>query len=705
MSKAISLENLKTFKQECDKAYASKEEIITATVDCSHKYEITGNTGDEHGLAIDDQQMLIKKIQGHSRRKSLNLYKPDPFTESQLGVIITFKDGIFNLNGTSSSNNYKAFYSKVEVSQQTTFSFTCSSLKQGSDTWQFYIQGIDNSFAKYQLGDNGQVSTFTLEKGTYHVALSLYANQTFNNLKLYPMLVEGTFNNDTMPPFQPYDNTLVNSNNQLISTGRNLVDVRIPTINSSEWKNLGTTTLLKGRYFIKVESDTNEGACVMNIGSFEVYPSGMRYNTSYWFDVPAQGAQGQIQFYSNTANTNVKVQIRYVPTGNVNFDFEPYKQDVVQAPMLGEFDYYQEGKIYRQTSQVVNIDGVNTKIYAVSQNENGSYRASIKLNKPASGNSTDISNNKLEVNSFDLIYKGSKKGVCLYSNHTLVISIDGLNTVDEYNNYLKSNPIQLVYKLATPTIEDYVMPSGYAVYNGGMQIQQGDVPYTITKQYNLSQKAQILANIEVDREQAKMIDENNQKFNLIPKFSHVDINQPSTATNGTLTQEQLTTLQINDLNYIIFNNEIYSLNDKTHTADTLTYSHVGFENGKHLLKTISITVSTRAWVLNTTSVVDSYEYRMFKINKPSGNISTSIKEIYIYTNKFDTASRFQDFLQNAYDGDMFFAFSCVAITPTDTIINAQFFYDLNIDPSSYFVIFNDKSEYVEHQNLVVVESA
>lgn len=84
--------------------------------------------------------------------------------------------------------------------------------------------------------------------------------------------------------------------------------------------------------------------------------------------------------------------------------------------------------------------------------------------------------------------------------------------------------------------------------------------------------------------------------------SGVQLSSPSTATNGTITQGQLATLQESDLNYIIFNNEIYSLNDKTHTADTLTYSHVGFENGKHLLKTISITVSTRAWVLNTTEV-------------------------------------------------------------------------------------------------------
>lgn len=897
MSKVITLENLEVFKQECDKVYASKEEIITATVDCSHKYEITGNTGDEHGLAIDDQQMLIKKIQGHSRRKSLNLYTLKPGTYA--GVTLTYDNasGIYTFNGTSTGASIPLNNQLLQGEQISFIAEAVSGTKTGGQNDISVM--IDDTWIATDM-----VNTKTLSESISGCWMS--TDITYTNYKVKINVVEGTYTKDTMPPFQPYDNTLVNSNNTLISTGRNLVDINIPTINASEWKYLETTTLLKGRYFIKVESDTNEGSCIMNIDSFEVYPSGMRYNTAYWFDVNST-AQGQIQFYSNTKNTNVRVQIRYAPTGSTNFDFEPYKQDVVQAPMLGEFDYYQESKLYKQTSQVITLNG--SEEWGKGQTINSEHwrfdfvhsfsNVYESLNEVTTTSTwKDVTENQTwggGINNF---------GVSI-NNKRIYLCNENFTTVDQLKQWLSQNPIQLVYKLATQTIEDYVMPSGMAVYNGGLQIQQGDgLPYTITKQYNLSQKAQILANIEIDREQAKMIDENNQKFNLIPKFSHVDINlpetsmngtlteeefkilqandlnyiifnkeiymlsdkthtidtltyshvgyenhkhmlktisvtvstrawvlntteimtgdsgsdthsllgvwvlnetinykvsqtknlnmtfnsdgvrcvsfrltsdnrilyeqypiggssktievynptnkwntktpsyrtiqitdisglnaeekttlatflkanavkaqdfiiinQPSTATNGILTQEQLTTLQINDLNYIIFANEIYSLNDKTHTADALTYSHVGFENGKHLLKTISITVSTRAWVLNTTSVVDSYEYRMFKINNPSGNISTSIKEIYIYTNKFDTASRFQDFLQNAYDSDMIFAFPCIAITPTDTIINAQIFYDLNIDPSSYFVIFNDKSEYVAHQNLVVVESA
>lgn len=77
----------------------------------------------------------------------------------------------------------------------------------------------------------------------------------------------------------------------------------------------------------------------------------------------------------------------------------------------------------------------------------------------------------------------------------------------------------------------------------------------------------------------------------------VTIDQPSTATSGTLTEEQLTTLQASNQNYISFNNEEYYLFDKGHTEGYLTYSHVGIENNTHYIKTITITISTRGWVL------------------------------------------------------------------------------------------------------------
>ena len=900
MSKVITLENLEVFKQECDKAYASKEEIITATVDCSHKYEITGNTGDEHGLAIEDQQMLITKIQGHTGIKSPNLIHFKPGTYGGVQVKYDAETGIHTFNGTSTGANIP-LNQTYPIPQGTTVSFIG------------YVVGGTKTGAQNDISvmiDGTWIATDWVNTKTLSESISdcwMSTDITFTNYQVKINAVEGTFTKDTMPMFQPYDNTFANSNNVLISTGRNLVDIK-PFNAVNGWNNdLCDLTLLEGRYFVKVESDSNQGACIMNIGEFEVYPSGMNLNTAYWFDV-TKPISDKVDMYFNTTNNNVKVQIRYTPTGNDNFDFEPYKQDTITTiGALGEFDYIlpQSNQKVIQTSQVVTLNGSENWI---KQEMSGRIRYYIDITNKLplaifNDDGFNIVTNVLPTSTVNTIY--DTQNTITMSDEFIFINIVGITTVDQLKQWLQQNPIQLVYKLATPTIiNDGPIPNGMAVYNGGLQIQQGDVSYTITKQYNLSQKAQILANIEVDREQQKQIDENNQKFNLIPKFSHVDINlpetsmngtlteeefkilqandlnyimfnkeiymlsdkthtidtltyshvgyenhkhmlktisvtvstrawvlntteimtgnsgsdiqsllgvwvlnetinykvsqtknlnmtfnsdgvrcvsfrltsdnrilyeqypiggssktievynptnkwntktpsyrtiqitdisalnteekitlatflkanavkaqdfiiinQPSTATNGILTQEQLTTLQINDLNYIIFNNEIYSLNDKTHTADTLTYSHVGFENGKHLLKTISITVSTRAWVLNTTSVVDSYEYRMFKINNPSGNISTSIKEIYIYTNKFDTASRFQGFLQNAYDGDMIFAFPCIAITPTDTIINAQIFYDLNIDPSSYFVIFNDKSEYVEHQNLVVVESA
>lgn len=812
MSKVITLENLEVFKQECDKAYASKEEIITATVDCSHKYEITGNTGDEHGLAIDDQQMLIKKIQGHSRRKSLNLLKVDDSSATYSGVTCSFKDGIATLNGTSTSRT------SFSIIKGETLYGNKFALGLGKDD-KVYIQiAYKNNGAGNVIYRDSRQNVLRINESNANfleiVYISIIVEQgaICNNLKIYPMLVEGTFTNETMPPFQPYDNTLVNSNNTLISTGRNILNpdefgAKCHTYDKSTGIATITVNQDTGKIFFEnyYFAPNTQYTIILDAKTTNTV---VHSNTTNLKVVYTDGTSGGLIVGTNTTTGK---SIKYIQreffdgvttTFNVNNcaiikganqDFEPYKQDIVQVPSLGEFDYYQEGKIYRQTSQVVTLNGSeNWIIDSNSPNKRFYYRPVDAVENVTTINV--VSNNLKEASANDTYSLSQENNLISVALNTIHIVKRDFTTVDQLKQWLRENPIQLVYKLATPTIEDYAMPSGYAVYNGGLQIQQGDVPYTITKQYNLSQKAQILANIEVDREQAKMIEENNQKFNLIPKFSHVDINlpetsmngtlteeefkilqandlnyimfnkeiymlsdkthtidtltyshvgyenhkhmlktisvtvstrawilntteitsmgatsvtinQPSTATNGILTQEQINKLQANDLNYIIFANEIYALNDKTHTADTLTYSHVGFENGKHLLKTISITVSTRAWVLNTTSVVDSYEYRMFKINNPSDNISTSIKEIYIYTNKFDTASHFQDFLQNAYDGDMVFAFSCVAITPTDTIINAQFFYDLDIDPSSYFVIFNDKSEYVAHQNLVVVESA
>ncbi len=84
----------------------------------------------------------------------------------------------------------------------------------------------------------------------------------------------------------------------------------------------------------------------------------------------------------------------------------------------------------------------------------------------------------------------------------------------------------------------------------------------------------------------------------------VSINVPKGASNGNITDEQLTILQKSDLNYIemINDKELYYLNDNGHTDGYLTYSHVGIENSKATIKTLTITVSAKSFVIVTTVV-------------------------------------------------------------------------------------------------------
>lgn len=79
---------------------------------------------------------------------------------------------------------------------------------------------------------------------------------------------------------------------------------------------------------------------------------------------------------------------------------------------------------------------------------------------------------------------------------------------------------------------------------------------------------------------------------------------PPTATSGTLTEEQLAALLESEKSVIKFNNEIYFLNDNGHETGILGYSHVGVENSVYMLKNITVTTSTRAWVLTVQEIDD-----------------------------------------------------------------------------------------------------
>lgn len=98
---------------------------------------------------------------------------------------------------------------------------------------------------------------------------------------------------------------------------------------------------------------------------------------------------------------------------------------------------------------------------------------------------------------------------------------------------------------------------------------------------------------------------------------------PQGATKGTLTEEQLTILSASPQNYIemVNDKELYYLNDPGHESGFYTYSHVGIENSKATIKTLTITVSAKSFVIVTTVVpTESGGGKLY---------------LHVYTNKID----------------------------------------------------------------------
>ena len=76
---------------------------------------------------------------------------------------------------------------------------------------------------------------------------------------------------------------------------------------------------------------------------------------------------------------------------------------------------------------------------------------------------------------------------------------------------------------------------------------------------------------------------------------------PTSSTSGTLPDNTSWTYlkDYPDRLRLLFNKEFYQLADNQHTTGTLVFSHVGYENDQLIVKTITITIATRGWVLTT----------------------------------------------------------------------------------------------------------
>lgn len=165
--------------------------------------------------------------------------------------------------------------------------------------------------------------------------------------------------------------------------------------------------------------------------------------------------------------------------------------------------------------------------------------------------------------------------------------------------------------------------------------------------------------VRYDAEQIELLKQANvdinNKIDTLPLGGEkVSLTFPAGASEGTITADQLTTLQASDANYIemVNDKELYYLNDPGHEEGFLTYSHVGIENSKATIKTLTITVSAKSFVIVTTVVpTESGKiYYEHEITSLSGKDSQGTSyEIHLYFIKSTSDLITQDTAYNAFN--------------------------------------------------------
>ena len=493
-----------------DKIYQVKlPNDLAVQIECDHEYEITGKTGHEYAVAIPDGPVVISRINGQTRRKSLNLfndYKEITINAGSEQWIMWGDTDLINWGLVVGKKYSVIFYSAPN-------DITGNYYKSDNTDWK----NINST----------SVLNFTMNKG---YSLRIGGNSVSQKVTFKPelMIVEGTYTLDTMPPFEPYDNTLVNSKCNLRSTGRNFYSSN--DFYSDQDVVLSGTTITSGnndyvgvlpkRKFVFLKGVTYHFRKLNATGTLpygRIIVKGTPWSSSiaengdaWYFDTDST---------SFTAPQNIELEsfrfVKKTSSDSYSFDLQitienseeliPYEESTCEVNVeLGEYDYIdnQSHLLINQTSSVITCDGSSDEYWGAVDSQAG---ATSKLYKWAPFTSDHVEANKGVSNMYgeanESIWLNDEKcfGISTGENAVFIrVPKDECPDVNSFRAWLKNNNFQFVYKKVTPTTETLQVKSGYQVWNSGLQIQETEtIPYILEKEYAISVYDQILSNTEI----------------------------------------------------------------------------------------------------------------------------------------------------------------------------------------------------------------
>lgn len=554
-------------------------------IDCPHRIEITGNTGDEHALAIDDQQMIIKRIEGRTIIKN-QLVNPSGFSNSEKNGITAVNngDGSVTFNGTNTSAEsyiYTFVYPAVIVGKD--IKIYMSGLPYQGSSSTFWLSDTYNSKQTYDK--EGYIYSTVNDK----ISISLYIapNATVSNLVIKPQLInltlaygeenEPTTVEKVLNDFPDYiyynEGEFISSNNTLISTGKNLWKYPEEIITREKYYYLDTP-LKAGTYTISAIVESTGTDATQSVISFYSSHTDLANNSMGNIFLERNVRTSQTMTFtkdiytiklvaetgwSDSLNDTAIFKDFQIEYGSQMTDYEKYYEEKIEPDVsLSKFDY---------------IDNISNEMYIKHNVVKGSELTYYKFSGFENIFSTSINDKKKgKANILNTQFVYTHKSLAEMPNNSFLGNSGGIEVYircDEANNdpdKLKEilKDTYFIYETVEETIfEDINLPYSMYVVSGGMQIQEGNIPYNVVKDYAVSVISQLTNNVYFDRKRDEKIEQIEKELENIKTNEDNNLIVDKTTDAGTESGSIITNVMLEqglyELSFIDGNNKYSSM--------------------------------------------------------------------------------------------------------------------------------------------------
>ena len=503
-------------------AMSGVEKSVIINVECEHSLEYTGYGVGDCNVAIDDKlQVIIPKIKGNTRTKSPNLV--DPLEAFTVAGFTHVGNNIYNIDNPQLVSGNVIWYNQTGKTGSLKFLYSVktASGNAGAALIVRYTDGTtSNAFPSSGLTDFVTYSFISDSRKTVANAYFAWASVTPTYIKDFAIYEDLNING-----YIPFSKELVNSKNNLFSTGTQLWDEKYEYGGFDDTNGTPDDTFpsMRTTNFTRVLPNTTY--YINNIGKLYFYDIDKNFISTGAFGVFTTPSNCYyLKFRMSTDYGHIYHQDIMLNYGSTPLDYQPYKVSSLYCnEELGEFDYIDldEKRLIKQTSNVIVLKGTEDWVM-----HTGTYNNVVRfdLDMNMSDYSREVNNRGIGVCNICVWTQASTFAelpsgfyICPNSGGTklyiLVPKNSPYTTLENFKLWMAFNNIHFVYKSAIITAKEAnISGNNIAIYKGGMQLQDGSVPYRIVKSYPVGISSQFSMNIEADRNQQQSINELKSKI-------------------------------------------------------------------------------------------------------------------------------------------------------------------------------------------------